>query len=102
MKKFIVSALIATAAVPALAWGDREQGALAGIVGTLILQNIIRDQHTQPPVQQYPQQPPVVQHYPQPPVVIYPAPRHPVCHIMTEPRSDIYGNIYYIQRRVCQ
>lgn len=108
MKKLIVSALIATAAVPALAWGDREQGALAGIVGTIILQNVMRN--NQPPVvQQYPQ-PPVVQQYPQPsypypPVVINVPPQHrhhTVCHLATEPQSDVYGNIYYVQRRVCQ
>jgi hypothetical protein len=38
MKKLVLSlALIASA--PAFAWGDREQGILAGVIGTMILQN---------------------------------------------------------------
>ncbi len=52
-------------ATPALAWGDREQGALAGIVGTLIFQHIQRDGYGRQPA-------PVVIH--QPPVVVQPAP----------------------------
>ena len=30
-------------AAPALAWGDREQGVVTGIAGTLLLQGILRD-----------------------------------------------------------
>ena len=38
MKKLVLSlALVAT--IPAFAMGDREQGILAGVVGTIILQN---------------------------------------------------------------
>lgn len=42
MKKFIVAfALIAGTTAPAFAWGDREQGALIGIAGTLLTQHIM-------------------------------------------------------------
>ena len=41
MKKIIVAAaLAATVSTPALAWGEKEQGIVAGIIGTLILQDI--------------------------------------------------------------
>lgn len=54
MKKVIaIAALAASTFAPhAYAWGDREQGALAGIVGTLILQSINQQnqQGRQPPV----------------------------------------------------
>jgi len=41
MKKFLIGLLISAAAIPsAYAWGDREQGALAGlIVGSMIHNN---------------------------------------------------------------
>lgn len=109
-------ALIAAAAIstPALAWGDREQGVLAGIVGTLILQNIHRDsQRTIPnpqpvyvPGPVIVQQPPVVVH--QPPVVYAPAPQPQVilqntgivCPQGLAPffnqRTDRYGRSYYV------
>lgn len=39
MKKLIIAALITVAAIPAFAWGDREQGALLGlIIGGMITQ----------------------------------------------------------------
>lgn len=43
MKKLIIAALAASLSTSALAWGDREQGALAGIAGTLLIQEIIKD-----------------------------------------------------------
>lgn len=44
MKKFIAIAVLAcTAATPAMAWGDREQGALAGVAGVLLLQHMNRN-----------------------------------------------------------
>lgn len=82
MKRTLIT-LVAAAAIsqPAFALNDREQGVLAGIVGTLVLQQVVKNnrhvevQH-QPPivVQQQPpvviqQQPPVVVQQ-QPPVVI--------------------------------
>lgn len=54
MKKLLVTAaMIATvASTPAMAWGDREQGILTGIVGTIIFQDIQRNRQV---VQQQPQ-----------------------------------------------
>lgn len=56
MKKLIVGSMIAIASIgPAHAWGDREQGALAGIAAVLAIQGIARAN------QQYPNgQPPVI------------------------------------------
>jgi hypothetical protein len=81
MNKTIALIAAACIATPALAWGDREQGALAGIIGTLIFQNMQRDG-------QAPQQPPVVVQQPQ---VIYapPPPPRPVCEHY--PVYDHYG-----------
>lgn len=67
MRKFITAVLAATtmvAATPAMAWGEREQGALAGVVGTIVLQQISR-----PPVAvvapaPVPVGPPMVPYYP--------------------------------------
>ena len=66
MKKLIVGSMIAVASIgQAHAWGDREQGALAGIAAVLAIQGIARAN------QQYPNgQPPVV--VGQGPVVMYP------------------------------
>lgn len=72
MKKAL--ALIAAACIssPALAWGDREQGALTGIIGTLLFQHIQREaQASQPPVVVH--RPPVVVQ--QPPIVVYQQPQ---------------------------
>ena len=68
MKKVLATAAVIGAMIstPAMAWGDREQGALAGIVGTLILQEIYRDNQGSYPQQQprYPQQQPqVIEHH---------------------------------------
>ena len=65
MKKILATAAVigAMASTPAMAWGDREQGILTGIIGTLIIQDINRG-HSQP---HYPQQQPVIVQ--QPPVV---------------------------------
>ena len=80
MKKFLAVALM-IAATQAHAWGDREQGILAGVFGTILLQKIA-EQNQQPvygqppvtvgeqPVYSQPQQ-----HYPQqqqPQVIIQP------------------------------
>lgn len=56
MKKLIVASMIAVASIgQAHAWGDREQGALAGIAAVLAIQGIARAN------QQYPNgQPPVI------------------------------------------
>lgn len=58
MKKVVVAALVALIAMPAFAWGPREQGALAGIAGTLLFQHITRD-GAQPAPPVYSAPPPV-------------------------------------------
>lgn len=68
MKRAITFITAAVLSTPVMAWGDREQGALLGIAGTLLYQHIQRDSvvRTNPnPV--YVPSPVVVQ---QPPVVI--------------------------------
>ena len=47
MKKLIALALTCALAAPVHAWGDKEQGVVQGIVGTLILQQIHRQQQGQ-------------------------------------------------------
>ena len=89
MKRAITAiALLATIGFsnPALAWGDREQGALAGIVGTLIFQHIQRDGSVRQPAPVIVQQPPVI--YQPQPQIIY-APPRPVCE--HHPVYDHYG-----------
>lgn len=44
-------AIAATPAAPALAWGDKEQGVVTGVIGTLLVQGMIREgkkYHRQP------------------------------------------------------
>jgi hypothetical protein len=52
MKKVIIAGLISVASIGhAQAWGDREQAALAGIAGTLLIQQMTRPNViAQPPV----------------------------------------------------
>ena len=54
MKKILATAAVVTAIIstPAYAWGDREQGILTGIVGTLILQDVNNRRLQQPVVTQ--------------------------------------------------
>lgn len=118
MKKIIVAvtAVVAmTFAAQAHAWGAREQGALAGIAGTLLFQAITQNQNTgyqqpgYPPVQVggYPQNYPQPQVYPQqpqiilqaPPVVYQQAPMQRVCDSF--PQYDVYGR-FHGQRTVCR
>jgi hypothetical protein len=92
MKKLIIAALITVAAIPSFAWGDREQGALLG----LIIGGVIAQQQQQPvyvtpqPVYVTPQPvyvaPPVyaVPPYVPPPTVQYdyrPHPYYNVCGV---------------------
>jgi hypothetical protein len=42
MSAAVIGGVLAFAAAPAHAWGDREQGILTGIIGTLIIQDINR------------------------------------------------------------
>jgi hypothetical protein len=56
MKKLIATAAVAFTAItaqPAMAWGEREQGIVTGIIGTIILQDIY---NRNPNNNRYPQQ----------------------------------------------
>ena len=85
MKKFILAVLITLgAASSAHAWGPREQGALAGVAGVLLYQQITQPRvvYQQPQVIYTP--PPVIYTQPEyrrPPVYSqqYPAPGYPSC-----------------------
>jgi len=55
MKKLIIAtALTAIVSSPAMAWGDKEQGALAGVIGTLFLQHMYNNNQSAPRPQHYP------------------------------------------------
>ena len=69
MKRTLALITAACLATPAFAWGDREQGALAGIVGTLIFQHVQRDAQTAPPPVIYQPQPQII-YQPQSQVII--------------------------------
>ena len=92
MKRTLAAAaLLATIGFsnPALAWGEREQGALAGIVGTLLFQHIQRDGGHRQPDPVIVQQPPII-YQPQPQVIYAPPPPpRPVCDHY--PVYDQYG-----------
>ena len=77
MKRLIAATIAACLATPVLAWGPREQGALAGVVGTILFQHVTRDTHGRIH-QPYPvySHPPVVVHQP-PQMVIGPSPYCP-------------------------
>ena len=104
MKTAIALITAALTATSAQAWGDREQGALAGIVSTLIIQQIYKDSQErapreQPPVVYRDQRPPIVVHRSPQPVVIIDTPQ-----IMCPPgtaefyvqRFDRHGRPFYI------
>lgn len=107
MKKLLLAMLVCAAATPAMAWGDREQGALAGLAAGIVLG---QQQPAYRPAPMYVQPAPV---YVQPaPVYVQPAPRyyspsyptvrgyyHSSC--FNEPVYNAYGeNTGY--RTVCQ
>lgn len=58
MRKFIAAlAILGSLSAPAHAWGDREQGALAGVAATLLFQHVTQAQphvHTAPSVTMQP------------------------------------------------
>lgn len=110
MKKFVVAVMITASTVgSAQAWGDREQGALAGLViGALMQKSWGQPQQTgyppvhqgQPPIQQYPVYSPNPQIIVQAPPVIYqPQPVQQQCH--TFPQFDVYGR-FHGHRTVCR
>lgn len=77
----IIAALISA---PAFAWGDREQGALAGAAGVLLLQHINRAHQAPPP-------PPPPQYYAPAPQPQYYAPA-PSREVNIYPRQRICRN----------
>jgi hypothetical protein len=105
MKRALALITAACIATPALALGDREQGALAGILGTLIYQQMQRDGFGRHPAPVVVQPPVVVQ---QPQIIYAPAPQPQViiqntgivCPQGLAPfynqRFDRYGRAYYI------
>ena len=87
MIKFIATTVVALSfTTSALAWGDREQGALAGIVGTLLWQKLDNQNQNQlPPSPQVIRQPVYV-----PPTVIYQYPQplpERQCYVFRETRN---------------
>lgn len=92
--KFITGMILSSAITAAHAWGDREQGILAGIAGYWLYNQLNRND-PQPPA------PPVVQQ--NPPVYVYPAPPvysyRPRCYQV--PTVDQYGRVLYY-RQYCQ
>lgn len=79
MKKALAGFALCAAATTAMAWGPREQGLLAGIAGTLIIQQIFKGEgqaQTQnpPPATQ----PPVVVYQRVEPIIIYQTPLPPL------------------------
>lgn len=107
MKTAIALITAALTATSAQAWGDREQGILAGIVGTIVLQQIYKDgerpqrEQQQPPVvirDRTPPQPVIV--YRQPPAVIIHDTPHIVCPQGTAEfymvRYDRHGRPFYL------
>ena len=110
MKKFVVAVMITVSSIgSAQAWGDREQGALAGlIVGAIAHRAFSQPQQNgyppvhqgQPPIQQYPVYSPNPQIIVQAPPVIYqPQPVQQQCH--TFPQFDVYGR-FHGHRTVCR
>lgn len=108
MKKLIVAVLVTFGfTAQALAWGDREQGALAGAAGVLLLQHIFKDRTAQagyPPVytghpQTQPAPQPQVIYVPQPVIVAQPR-RERVCR--TVQIWDATGRFYYGDRQECR
>ena len=108
--KTLIAALIVTLGftTQAHAWGEREQGALAGAAGVLLLQHILKDRSNQngyPPVytggQPMPQQPVMVAQQPPVQVIISGGFRgqERVCRVIQV--WDATGRFYYGDRREC-
>lgn len=93
MRKLIVATVLALTAIHAQAWGDREQGIVAGIAGTLLLQRLTQPQYA-PPVYTHP---PVVQ-TPPPyyPGTVYPSYTHRPMYRMVDvyvPECNCYRTV---------
>lgn len=91
MRTVIASAVLALATVsqPAMAWGEREQGIVTGIVGTIVAQQIFR-----PPVVVAP--PPVAVPAPAPVPVVPWNPAYPTGPVVPYYPGTVYPD--YIQR----
>lgn len=107
MFKVIAVLFAVLASSQAQAWGAREQGALAGIAGTLVLQHVLRDRQPVTPQPHYPpvytgqptvSTPPVAQQQP-PVIIINDGYRGRACHIVQI--WDPTGRFYYGDRQVC-
>lgn len=101
MKTAIALITAALTATSAHAWGEREQGALAGIVGTLIIQQIYKDGQERAPRELPPvvrESRPVIVHR-APPVIIVDTPQI-MCPQGTAEfyiqRFDRYGRPFYV------
>ena len=110
MKKFVLAIMITVSTMgSAQAWGDREQGALAGlIVGAIAQRAFSQPQQTgyppvqqgqQYPIQQYPVYSPQPQIIVQAPPVIYQPQMQQQCN--TFPQFDVYGR-FHGNRTVCR
>ena len=92
MKTLIAFTAAALISSPAFAWGEREQGALAGIAGTLLIQQIANQPRQ--PQQYYPQpqyqQPQVNNYYSYPQREVHIYPYQPTC--VNQPIIDHRGH----------
>ena len=96
--KLLITAGIASATAPALAWGEREQGILSGLAGAWIIGRMLQpDPPPPPPAVYYYNEPPPPVYYAPPPVVHYYHP--PKCYLV--PFHDPTGRIIYY-RQICR
>ena len=101
MKKFIVTVFAGLVlSNSAFAWGEREQGALAGIAGFWAIQQLHKA--GQPQVI-YQQTPPVIVQQPQvivqqSPVYVYPIPNYYSCLVQVQ---DPYSGVIRNEVRTC-
>ena len=100
MKKFIVTVIAGLIfSNSALAWGEREQGALAGIAGLWVIQQLHRGGQPQVIYQQTPpvvvQQPVIVQ---QPPIYSFPFRNYYNCLVQVQ---DPYSGVIRNEVRTC-
>lgn len=97
MKRILALITAALLATPAFAWGDREQGALAGIAATLIFQNLQRDAQTAPPPVIYQPQPQII-YQPQSQVIVQNTGIvcPPGLAAFYNQRFDRYGRAFYV------
>ena len=100
MKKFIVTVIAGLVfSNSAFAWGEREQGARAGIAGLWVIQQLQRGGQPQVTYQQTPQvvvqQPVIVQ---QPPIYSFPFRNYYNCLVQVQ---DPYSGVIRNEVRTC-